>query len=591
ADASPAAAPGVAWPVQLTTHNGLDFHPAISPDGDAIAFVSDRSGSLEIYVRSLSGAGSDMPLTTDGNQNVHPAWSPDGRSIAFHSYQRGGIWIMPARGGVARQIVASGSRPAWSPDGRSIAFQSDEHQDAAPTGYGAQVGSTLWVADIEGGKPRPLTRSDQPSGGHAAPAWSADGRLVAFSNFEGGFNNGMWIVDVTTGATWPILARDGLYESVFARDGSALFVAGGDAAILRVPLDPATGRSNGEPSMIPVAGVPGVRGISLAPDGSRLVFAGLSLDSQIWKQRVGRDGSPDGPASALTSDTSRRNSMPAISPDGSQVAYVSTRRGEYANVWTMAVNGGTPRQLTTDDSPDHQPSWSPDGRTVAYKSFRNRALGVWTIDIETRREAPVMALPTSKPMPGRLGEAQLSPSMKQLAFSVLTPPTGRRTIYVTGTDRYDARAVSPGNVSAGYPAWSPDDRYLAVEVKDETPLDKSLPAPNGSVQAGLIDVASGQLRMLTQERGHTWIRSWSPDGSRVAAAVLRGGAWTLRSIDVASGRQTEMYSPQSPRVYVRYPDWSRSGDLVVFERGEMRANVWSLAIVPQQKTTTALRHE
>ena len=84
--------------------------------------------------------------------------------------------------------------------------------------------------------------------------------------------------------------------------------------------------------------------------------------------------------------------------------------------------------------------------------------------------------------------------------------------------------------------------------------------------------------MLTEERGHTWVRSWSPDGSRVVAAVLRGGEWSLRAIDVTTARQTEIYSPSSPRVYVRYPDWSRSGDVVVFERGEMRANVWSLAI-------------
>ena len=309
-----ASAPNVAWPVQLTTHRGLDFQPAVSPAGDAIAFVSDRSGALEIYLRSLTGAGIETPLTSDGGQNVHPAWSPDGRTIAFHSYRRGGIWVVPVRGGVARQVVESGSRPAWSPDGRSIAFQSDEHPDAAPTGYGAQVGSTLWLTDIEGSAPRPLTRSGQPSGGHAAPAWSANGKLVAFSNFEGGKDNGVWVVDVSSGATWALYTGDGVYESAFARDGSALFVAGGESIIHRLPLDPITGRLRGTPSMIPVAGVPGVRGLSLSPDGSRLVFAGLSLDSQIWKQPIHKDGSAAGAASPLTSDTSRRNSTPADLP-------------------------------------------------------------------------------------------------------------------------------------------------------------------------------------------------------------------------------------------------------------------------------------
>ena len=578
ADTALAARSNVGWPLQLTTHRGLDFQPAMSPTGDAIALASDRSGALEIYVRSLAGAGIETPLTSDGGQNVQPAWSPDGRTIAFHSYLRGGIWIMPASGGAAKQVAESGSRPAWSPDGRTIAFQSDEHPDAAPTGYGAQVGSTLWLTDVEGSTPRPLTRSDQPAGGHAAPAWSANGKLVAFSNFEGGKNNGVWIVDVTSGVTWQLYMRDGLYESAFARDGSALFVAGGESVIHRLPLDPITGRMRGTPSVIPVAGVPGVRGMSLSPDGSRLVFAGLSLDSQIWKQPIQMDGSAAGPASPLTSDTSRRNTMPAISPDGSRIAYVSTRRGEQSNVWTMKIDGSSPLQLTSDDSPDHQPTWSRDGRRVAYKSFRDETLGMWTIDVETRRESPVMMLAGAHAIPGRLGEAQLSQSMTQIAFSIFTPPTGRRTMYVTGTDRYAARLVSADGVSVGYPAWSPDDRYLAVEVKDDVGLDESASVPNGSVQAGVLDVASGRLRMLTQERGHTWVRSWSPDGSRVAAAALRGGEWSLRAIDVATARQTDMYSPHSPRVYVRYPDWSRSGDVVVFERGEMRANVWSLPI-------------
>jgi Tol biopolymer transport system component len=154
-------------------------------------------------------------------------------------------------------------------------------------------------------------------------------------------------------------------------------------------------------------------------------------------------------------------------------------------------------------------------------------------------------------------------------------------MYVTGTDRYAARVVSDGAVSVGYPAWSPDDRYLAVEVKDDIALDESTaPAPNGSVQAGLLDVASGRLRLLTEERGHTWVRSWAPDGGRVAAAVLRAGLWSLRAIDVTTRRQSEMYSPDSPRVYVRYPDWSRKGDLVVFERGEIHANIWWVPVTP-----------
>ena len=76
----------VAFPLQLTTNAGLDLHPAFSPQGDAIAFASDRSGAFELYVRALAGTATEVALTSDGQNNVQPAWSPDGSLIAFHSH-------------------------------------------------------------------------------------------------------------------------------------------------------------------------------------------------------------------------------------------------------------------------------------------------------------------------------------------------------------------------------------------------------------------------------------------------------------------------------------------------------------------------
>jgi Tol biopolymer transport system component len=93
-----------------------------------------------------------------------------------------------------------------------------------------------------------------------------------------------------------------------------------------------------------------------------------------------------------------------------------------------------------------------------------------------------------------------------------------------------------------------------------------------------VDVETGALEALTSERGQTWVRSWSPDGRKIAAAVLRDGLWSLRWIDAATGQHGTITPPQLPRVYVRYPDWSRRGDLVVFERAEMAGNIWQLEL-------------
>lgn len=87
--------------------------PSFSPDGQQIAFASDRSGGFEIYVMSADGGG-ETRLTTSAGDDIDPTWSPDGARIAFRSSRNGGgIFTMKADGTDVRFVVA-GSQPAWS---------------------------------------------------------------------------------------------------------------------------------------------------------------------------------------------------------------------------------------------------------------------------------------------------------------------------------------------------------------------------------------------------------------------------------------------------------------------------------------------
>ena len=564
----------VQWPVQLTTHAGLDLHPALSPHNDAIAYVTDRSGAFEIVVRALDGSATETPLTSDGAQNVQPAWSPDGRSIAYHSQRRGGIWIVPSRGGTAKQIVSEGSRPAWSPDGAQIVFQSDEHADAAPFGFAAQNGSTIQLVAVASGAVTPLTRSGDPIGGHAAPMWAPDGRFICFAVFDSGPSNGLWLLDRMSGAVRLLHRSDDVYESVFAPDGSSIYVAGGDALITRVPFDAATGTVKGSVEMMPVPGVPGVRGLSISRDGSRLAFAGLDLSSQIWAQPVRANGSPAGEARALTSDTSRRNSVPVLSPDGTKVAYIASRQGERPNLWMMDADGQHSVQLTSDNQSESQPEWSADGTRILYLARGGNEERMMSLDVATRSTRPIVALSALRPSSAApapvatLAEVRLSRSATRVAFSLREPPTGRRVLYSTGLEPLSPRRLTDGSMSIGYPSWTPDERRIAVEIKE-----------GSSTQAGVIDVETGTLRRLTHASGQTWVRSWSPDGGRLAAAVLRDGQWSLRALDL-NGREQMITPPGPPRVFVRYPDWSARGGLVVFERSEMTGNIWTIEALP-----------
>ena len=419
----------------------------------------------------------------------------------------------------------------------------------SPVGFGAQSGSTIAIVNADGTGVRAMTRAGQPIGGHAAPAWSPDGRFLAFTVFDNGAASGLWLVSTASGVPTELVAGAKLYEAAFAPDGSSIYAAGGgDAFISRIPFDAQKGSAAGPQTLMPIAGVPGVRGLSISRDGRRLWLSGVSLSSQLYSQSIDSAGTPVGRAVALTDDTSRRNSLPAISPDGSKVAYMSSRRGERPNVWLMDIDGGNPVQLTADETADNHPRWLPDGRRVAFLSVRDGEGGIWAIDVTTRREERLFDMTAAarpaeeRRVRGALGEMATAPSMTRAAFSLLAPPYGHRALYVTGWKPFAPRALTDGSVSIGYPVWSPDERHLAIEIKD-----------GSSTHAGIVDADTGAVRQLTHERGQTWVRSWSPDGRRIAVAALRDGSWSLRSLDIETGRESLITEGGPSRVYLRYP--------------------------------------
>jgi Tol biopolymer transport system component/DNA-binding winged helix-turn-helix (wHTH) protein len=563
----------IAYPEQLTSGAGLDLQPALSPQGDAVAYSSGRSGPLEIYVRALKGTSTETPLTHDGGENAQPAWSPDGTMVAYHSYKKGGVWVVASRGGIPRQVAGEGSNPAWSPDGSRIAFQTDEFTDISPNAFAAQIGSVIAIVNLDGTGRKNVTAEGNPGGGHGAPAWSPDGQRISFVTFDGGLQNGVWTAKLDTGAVRQLTVGAGLYELAYAPDGSAIYSAGGAALLIRLPIDPATGELRGPREVIPIPGVSAVRGLSITADGKRLAFASLWLDSQIWAQPIEADGTPRGPGRALTNDRNRRNSLPVIAPDGTRIAYVSTRQGQPPNISVLGIEGGTPLQVTSDESADAQPNWFPDARRIAYISTRRAQLGLWSVDTETRREELLMDVAAMRKVGhgetphGRLAEMRMSPSMNNAAFSMIEPPHWRRTLYTSAIAAFQPKKLTDGSQSVGYPAWSPDERLIAVQVK-----------VGSSTQAAVVDAETGRMQMLTKERGHTWVRGWSPDGRKITAAVFHNGRWSVRWIDAQTGAPRTIVPDAPVHVYLRYPEWSSRGDVVVYERGEVTGNIWSIRL-------------
>ena len=220
-------------PVQFTSGERRDTTPCWSPDGERLAFLSDRGGDkAQLYVMSAHG-GEARRLTSQPDAIREYAWSPSGDRLAFvarvrpagspapddptppvvreidrvtHKYDGQGLlvgrehlFVMAADGGEARQVTDGDwddHEPAWSPDGRSIAFSSNRTPDR-DTNDASQV----WVVGANGGRPRLVSTGGEALSG---PAWAPDGSRIACvgraADGPSGANVRLWLLPAEGGA-------------------------------------------------------------------------------------------------------------------------------------------------------------------------------------------------------------------------------------------------------------------------------------------------------------------------------------------------------------------------------------------------------
>ena len=170
--ASPSGATSTQAAHQITSASERIEAVSVSPDGQWLAFDSDRSGNGDIYKMRVDGSGLQQ-LTRGPADEFRPQWSPDGRQIGFHSWRAGNrdSYVMNSDGSGER-VIASGPAheygSGWSPDGKRLLFWTDR------TGR-----FEICVAPSSGGPLRQLT-----TGGGWMPAWSKDGKWIAYLGMD-----------------------------------------------------------------------------------------------------------------------------------------------------------------------------------------------------------------------------------------------------------------------------------------------------------------------------------------------------------------------------------------------------------------------
>jgi len=535
---------------QVTTWPGLDIHPALAPDGRAIAYSSDHNGAFEIYVKPLAPGSREIQITADGQQNFEPAWSPDGQYLAYHSMNRHGICVVPASGGNVKPITQFGSRPAWSPDGHLIAFQTYAVTDLGANASPAMPPSTIWVVPAQGGEPTPVTQVGNPAGGHGRPSWSPDGKRLAFcaSDFSA---RSVWTVSVQGGDLKQIVPTMG-YDPIYAPDGTGIYY-GYESGLYKIRLS-ADSQPQGEPIELVGPSPSRLRYFTLSADGKKIAYTSLLITSNIWSVSMSQATHEANAAPIpLTQDRSFRNLFPAWSPDGKKIAFHSWKANSVSNIWLVDADAKNATQITTEGGA--YPSWFPDGERVAFLSSRQGRQAMWAINLKTGQEKSLVDFSEQGAF------MRLSPDGKWVALNATR--NGAINTAIMPIEGGEAKPLTFDKELMGFACWSPDSKLLAMQV-----------GRGDDTNVAIMSSAGGEITQLTFDKGQSWIYSFSPDGDRIAFAGFRNGYWNIWWVSRSTRQQKQVTSYAKLNAYVRYPAWSPAGDQIAYEYAETTGNIW-----------------
>jgi Tol biopolymer transport system component len=544
--------------VNLTHSPYQDTRPAVSTDGKTVAFLSQRGNSVSVYTIGVNGGGLVRigPSLSPQGQYPYLAWQPHGNRLALtgggsDSSPQSSLWILRAgHKPISVQGAKNFVQPSWSPDGQVVLVYTYGRRAAeafSPSGrklfavphasnfsswssaglLATATGTGVGVYDERGH--RRFVVGGAVTGG---PAWSPDGHLLAaivgqklemvtqtgglvlrkpLSGRHGLVWNGSRrvvlgaygscqcqakSVDIRTGK---ISAASERWFSPLSADGKEAIETRKAGNQFAIEVAPTAGGAAKTYAHVPgcyedMALGPGVDSLQFVGRSRSLVYASLCYEpfSQLYAV------SPGGVTPRELEEAMPYAIEPALSPDGSQIAYSWARLtglscgGCPSQIRVVNADGTGERVLTTppDCTYDVSPTWSPDGKTILYsQSDCNTAPELYTIP---DAGGPAHALHVAGDYPA------WGPSL--IAYVDRSEAGG---IWTANPDGSDPVRVAASGES---PAWSADGRLAYLRGRNRTTV---------------VVVGSSQVTLpFTQVTS----LAWSPDGTHFVVTARKKDA-------------------------------------------------------------------
>ncbi|HET9371966.1 MAG TPA: S41 family peptidase, partial [Vicinamibacterales bacterium] len=477
-------------PMRLTAHVARDIFPRLSPDGQWVAFTSDRFGNDDVFIVAAAG-GEPRQLTFSTVADTVLNWMPDGKGILVATSRaispwRSPLYVVPIDGGLPTPLpIDGGVQGMVKQDGSLLAFNR-MGGSYWRKGYRGNRSDDVWLQDLKTKKLTRLTDTD----------------LKDYKTF--------------TQDVYPMWGQDG--QIYFSSERSGIF------NIWRIPA------AGGQPQQMTSHDDDGVQFPSMSPDGSTIAYEN---EFEIWTLKVGTR-TPTKVSIDLAFDpntnlvsfmtTQNRTDGFSISPEGD---YASIEfHGEVFLVPTDP-DYGEKRQVTANSWRQRGARISPNNRWVAYLSDESKEEEIWLFDRQAGTHRKITTHESFKAIDG------WAPDSSRLAW------TAANRLFVTAAETGATTEIGYHR-AGGYnvSSWSADGKWLVATKRDASQ----------NADVFLIDVDAKRELNVT---GNPWTDTQgtiTPDGTRVVFISNRNGGVNQLFV-VPLARQTE--DPDDPLVRER----------------------------------------